>query len=129
MVFAPSATELKEFQRVARHVDADPNILNEVGPWKRICQRADVYRDAKRGYIIKCPNYINNPDTPIAVRVPTINIGVGDWVAQPVVKKVDRKRAVDLLRAQLGDVVCDLHHLNVGWYEENGKLVPKMFDW
>lgn len=97
-----------------------------VGGYKflRICKRVPVYRCNALGLILKKPAFIMNPKTPQHVRVPTVKMSEG-WVVQPVVKKVDRKKAVMLIRKKLGDISCDLHHLNVGWYK--GK--PVMFDW
>ena len=53
---------------------------------------------------------------------------------QPIVKKTRLKEAVGVLLRQLAPYIAkgyapDLHAQNVGWLRENGKMVPKMFDW
>lgn len=96
----------------------------QTGTWKRIYERTIVYRNKTKGLIVKSPNFILNPNTPLKVRVPTIDLG-DNWFVQPFVKKVDTKLAVELIREQLGKVHCDLHRWNVGWYD--GK--PVLFDW
>jgi len=96
-----------------------------------ICRRAQVYHCKARGLVIKRPNFILNPRTPLKVRVPTIVIredrnAMGDWVAQPFVLKHDKKLAKERIIKMLGtDVGYDIHAYNVGWYQ--GK--PVMFDW
>lgn len=123
MNFNPSDLGLYHLRRVALHLEEnEPTRFHD---WVRICDRALVYRNKKIGMILKRPNYIDNPDVPKDVCVPTVQLNKRGWVVQPIVKKVDRKNAVQLIRKQLGDIKCDLHHLNVGWYE--GK--PVMFDW
>lgn len=98
--------------------------VGQIGTWKRIYERTIVYKNATKSLIVKSPNFILNPRTPLKVRVPTINLG-DNWFVQPVVKKVNTKLAVELIREQLNGVFCDLHRWNVGWYD--GK--PVLFDW
>jgi hypothetical protein len=98
---------------------------NSYDGWRSICARVPVYLNKKRNLVVKCPRYIDNPYTPKKFRVPTIKLDEFGWVAQPYCQKVRRKEAVELLRKKLKNCVCDLHHLNVGWY--NGK--PVLFDW
>lgn len=91
----------------------------------RICQRAPVYRCKSLGIIVKRPNFIMTPTTPLAVRIPTIKLDVKDWVVQPIAVKRNTNTAVSLIKKQLGDFYCDLHYLNVGWWNDK----PYMFDW
>lgn len=114
----------------------------EVRGWKRYTstyRRMLAFYNPKLGIVIKRPNCIYDPRTPRAVRVPTIPLNglkdpisgqSNDWVAQPIVKKVRLREAVDILnkklrKARRKGVTPDLHYQNVGWYK--GK--PVMFDW
>lgn len=104
----------------------EPEVIRVDGHiFRNICGRTPVYRCTKLGLIVKRPAFIYHPNTPMKVRVPTIGLKEKSWVAQPVVKKINLKKAVDIIRKQLGKAKADLHYLNVGWY--NGKAV--MFDW
>jgi hypothetical protein len=119
----------KEFIKYAQDEGFPPTIRwNQNYTFKGICKRnKSVYKCVALGVVIKRFNFISNPDTPEKVRVPTIYLsGFPDWVVQPIVRKTDRKIAVELIRDMLEcDVKCDLHYLNVGWWNEN----PVMFDW
>lgn len=127
MPFKLSKTELKELRKIAEAIDyeVNPPYPNRFGEWVRISQRASVYKNKKRGLVVKRPNFIYSPMTPLKVRVPTIKLDKFGWVVQPFVARINTKRACALIRKQLGNFVSDLHHLNVGWYK--GK--PVMFDW
>ena len=125
MPFRLSRTDLKELRRVAEALDyqVDPPYPKRFAGWVRICDRTVVYK--KGNVIIKAPNFILNQNTPLQVRVPTIKLDY-QWVAQPVVKKVNTKLAMELISKQLRkNHGCDLHRWNVGWYDGE----PVMFDW
>jgi hypothetical protein len=56
------------------------------------------------------------------------------WVCQPILEKKWLKTALIALEKQLQPylkrgIVPDMHVGNVGWLRENGKMVPKLFDW
>jgi len=100
--------------------------------WKKFTstyRRLRAFYNPRLGLVVKSPNCILDEDTPRAVRVPTLVLA-GDWVVQPIVKKVKLRKAVDILRKRMASayrngVFPDLHCQNVGWYK--GK--PVMFDW
>jgi len=92
-----------------------------------------VYYNKKLGIVVKRPAWILDPHTPSFLCVPTVKLQRG-WVVQPIVKKTRLKEAVGVLARQLAPYIAkgyapDLHAQNVGWLRENGKMVPKMFDW
>jgi len=125
--FILSKSERKLIKTVIDIAEKDPKrtILGFV----QMCERNEtVYRNKDLGIVIKCFKFILEENTTESVRVPTIELG-NEWVAQPLVIKKDTALAVKILRKELAGFHCDLHHLNVGWYRENGVLVPKMFDW
>ena len=93
----------------------------------------DAYYHHGLGIVVKRPALILEPRTPSFLCVPTTKLQRG-WVVQPIVKKTRLKEAVGVLLRQLEPYIAkgyapDLHHGNVGWLRENGKMVPKMFDW
>jgi hypothetical protein len=93
----------------------------------------DAYYNRGLGIIVKRPACILEPRTPSFLCVPTTKLARG-WVVQPIVQKTRLKEAVGVLEQQLKPYrdmgyAPDLHHGNVGWLRENGKMVPKMFDW
>lgn len=100
--------------------------------WKRFTstyRTIQAYSHKGLGLVVKRPNCILEPRTPLAVRVPTMKLKNG-WIVQPLVKKVELRRACDVIGERLKSVrerkiYPDLHTGNVGWY--NGK--PVMFDW
>ena len=126
--FKLSKTDRSVLRDVIQVAEADnfPALIGHSGyRFVRICRRnVSVYRCKQLGIILKRFNFILMPTTPLRVRVPTINID-GEWVAQPIVKRIKTKIAVTLIRKQIGEMQCDLHTGNVGWL--NGK--PLMFDW
>jgi hypothetical protein len=96
-------------------------------PYLRSGKPLESYFNKRIGWVIKRPAYTQQPLTPPSVRVPTIELEDG-WVAQPIVRKVDLKKAVIVIRTKLIDfkgTYPDLHWGNVGWHK--GKAV--MFDW
>lgn len=121
MKFALSRNELKEIRSVAAAIDYGL-LPDRCFGWTRVSKRTPVYR--KGDLILKNPNFILNDKTPIKFRVPTIKIR-HDWVVQPYCQKIRTKLAATILRKQMGNLMCDLHAQNVGWYK--GK--PVMFDW
>lgn len=127
MAFTLSRTERKRLRGVIAFVE-EMDFPSCVSGWHRICKRGPVYLNKGEGIVIKRPNFILNPWTPLKVRVTTIKL-TEDWVAQPALLKEDTELAVEIIQNQLGKVFCDLHKWNVGWIKENGKMTPKMFDW
>lgn len=93
--------------------------------FKRICQRCSVYRCKSLNLVVKQPNFIMTPNTPLKVRVPTVKITVDGWVAQPIVRRTDTTRAMAIIQKKLGNFYCDLHTSNVGWWRNQAV----MFDW
>ena len=126
MPFKLSRSELKELRQAAIDIWSN-GCPKKFGNWSRICKRVPVYLDKKRGIVIKRPNFILNTRTPLKLRAPTIKLDknwVG-WVAQPYCEKTRTALAVKLLCIKLGKLHCDLHNLNVGWYDGE----PVLFDW
>lgn len=102
----------------------DDTMANKVDGFKSVHKRALVYCNVTLGLILKQPNFIMTPTTPLRVRIPTIYLGDG-WYVQPLAERKNTSEACRLIRAQLGNFCTDLHRYNVGWW--NGK--PVMFDW
>lgn len=98
--------------------------LTRVGGWRLISKNHTAFKNKELGVVIKSPNCILNPWTPLRVRVPTVKLGYG-WVLQPIVDRTNTALAMRLLKAELKDRYCDLHLANVGWWD--GK--PVMHDW
>ena len=102
--------------------------------WRRFSSKVrEIYSfyNTKKNVVVKRPAFILEPNTPSELCVPTFELG-GGWVVQPLVKKIRLKKAVDILQKKINkypDLFPDLHTQNVGWLRENGKMVPKMFDW
>lgn len=87
----------------------------------------EAFFNKRLGWVVKKPVFIMDHRTPLCVRVPTIRLD-NDWVAQPIVSKVDLKWAVETIRTTLSEfkgIHADLHVGNVGWH--NNQAV--MFDW
>lgn len=126
MPFKLSRTERKQLRTMICCLESFGCPM-QINGWRRICKRVPVYLNKKLGIVIKKPNFVLNRLTPLRVRVPTIKLDKNwlGWVAQPYCEKTNTKLATKLLRNELGNIHCDLHVGNVGWYM--GK--PMMFDW
>jgi hypothetical protein len=103
----------------------------KVKGWVQFKSTRDVnaFYNTKLGVVLKLPACILEPRTPIQFRVPTYVLENG-WMVQPLVQKINRKKAVDAIRKKMKPYLKmgmwpDLHTGNVGWYK--GK--PLMFDW
>jgi hypothetical protein len=88
-----------------------------------------VFYSQQLELVLKRQGFIMEPRTPQFLRIPTMRIREG-WVAQPIAKKIDLKKAVDIIKEKLQPyyaigIYPDVHVYNVGWYEEN----PVLFDW
>jgi hypothetical protein len=128
ITFPPDKKTLEFMKRVARLANANVDI-SSLGFSEHKSPRVDGYYHRKWGIIIKNPKLILDPDLPDKYKVPTVELGNG-WVMQPIVKKVELKRAVDILRKDMEKYLKtgaypDLHYGNVGWYKNR----PVMFDW
>jgi hypothetical protein len=103
---------------------------NRVKGWcayKRHGKPLSAFYNKRIGWVVKCPVLILDQRTPLGVRVPTICLNM-NWVAQPIVQKIDLKKAMIIIKTKLlgfEGIYPDLHTGNVGWYKGNAV----MFDW
>lgn len=95
----------------------------------------DVYYSKSLNLVLKRPVFILEPRTPLFLRIPTYRVRE-DWVAQPIARKTDLKKAVEMIELtlkpyrQLG--ICpDVHVYNVGWhtFDQSNEARPVLFDW
>ena len=105
--------------------DPENTIIVDGRQFDRICQRCPVYRCKSLGLVVKQPHFIMTENTPLKVRIPTLKLNDEGWVVKPIAVKRNTNTAVSLIKKQLGDFYCDLHYLNVGWWNDK----PYMFDW
>ena len=129
--FKLTAAQKRELQNVVADIEFD------VIPrgWKRRSGvgsfHPDIYFNRRLGIVVKRFSTILDPHTPLAVRAPTIKV-VNDWYVQPIVRRINLKRAEEIIRKRLIKIgfykrggFPDLHYGNVGWYNEEAVL----FDW
>jgi hypothetical protein len=133
MKFAPKLPRYMTTDDLVNQVEVLDNTKQTSGlGWSRFTstyRTLQAYRHKALGIVLKKPNCILEPRTPLSVRVPTVKLKNG-WVMQPLVKKVELRKACDIISGHLKDarerqIYPDLHTGNVGWY--NGH--PVMFDW
>jgi hypothetical protein len=132
MLFKLSRLECKHLLLCARDLEAGMTLPK----WHRyISKRRKMlcFYNKEMGVVVKKPAFVLEHRTPRLLRAPTINLGEG-WVCQPILEKKRLKMALIALEKQLQPyikrgIVPDIHVGNVGWLCENGKMVPKLFDW
>lgn len=113
----------------ARLMEDEGQHVKGWGAFKSTYRGVTAYYNKKLGIVVKVPHFILEPRTPLFLRVPTIKLD-DEWVAQPLLRKTDLRRALTMLRKSLKPyldkgIFPDIHAQNVGWY--NGK--PLLFDW
>ena len=126
----PNNAELCYYKKI---IKAFKNDCKPKG-WRRFISKVremDSFYNTEKSLVVKRFALILEPNTPSKLCVHTFELG-GGWVVQPLVKKIRLKKAVDILQKELNNypnLFPDLHTQNGGWLRENGKMVPKMFDW
>ncbi len=107
---------------------ADGKSVKGFRRFKSTYRTMDAYYSRELRVVIKRHVNILDPRTPLGLRVPTMKL-FEYWVAQPLVRKTNLRKAVDLVESRMSAYgrrfYTDVHVGNVGWYAREALL----FDW